>query len=63
MGRLTFQNLLSLPTLGTWCGRERTGVIDRADRKTKGTGGLYLGPVGEEGSVQAPGEAGGSLAS
>lgn len=32
-------------------------MIDKADRKTKGTGGLHLGPVGEEGSVQAPGEA------
>jgi hypothetical protein len=32
-------------------------VIDKADRKTKGTGGLYLGPVGEEGSIQVPGKA------
>lgn len=63
VGRLTSQNSLSLPTLGTWCGRERAGVIDKADRETKGTGGLYLGPAGEEGSVQAPGEARGSPAS
>lgn len=31
-------------------------MIDKADRKTKGTGGLHLGPVGEEGSVQVPGQ-------
>lgn len=43
-------------------GQER-GVIDKADRKTKGTGGLYLGPVSEEGLSHDPGKAEGSPAS